>query len=858
MRKIILLFLLFQFLFFPCFGQVVINEIMYNPSGDDTKHEWIEIYNKGSTEVNITGWKFYEDDTNHKLNLTQGSWIISARGYAVIADDADQFLLDYSDYNGTLFDSSFSLHNTGETIAIKEGSSGPIVDSVTYNESNGWKEAKDGNSLQRINPSQNLSNNSTNWIAFPPSPGKRNFYNTTYFEILDISFPKQNFVNNIIKFNLTILNRGIKNGTRNVSFTINTSSTIYSNTTQVYMNETSLKTILFNWTPNLTGNYTICSEANNSLCKKFVVLPLQNASISLNIAKENKKIIFYTNISNASCTIDYNISISDFIIDSGRIEKESFKNATLDIGFGKFKVCANMTVHNFNDINSSDNLICKNITITPENKRYRIRVWIDKEKYELNDTIKWIVQLFLPENKNNSGNLTLKLGKNRKSGSGFNYFDTLYENNSFNISENGTTIFGNFTIPENYIEGIYKIRAKFKYGLDYLDSSDNGIFWLNGLKDLGELNFSLIGKIPEEAKFGEFLSIPLIINSNNENGEIKLKAGINKYLNEDKTKYPYISLPISLNLERGKTYYLVLPLLIDPNCNNKYKNGKYRAVLYIDKKPYELFNLSISGKTGNLCQYISRSSSRTKFEEQLEILEIEILNKTKEAARNQEFTTAIKLKNKANKKITFEIYSYAYNGKECITGSWTANKEKVSLNKGEERIINLTNKIKKDAKPGEYIFRIRAKINHKTFDLTDKIRVIKEIVENKTEERTIIAKENPELKIWNDTKLRINLSNCSNCRMIIVGPNTTIITNRKYRVFEDFGKYEIFVIKDKLILNRTYIWSKEQNFSNKLEESNKITGNFMEVKQKNLFNNFVSSLKNFISSLINLMEKSIK
>jgi len=816
--------------------------------------EWIEIYNPKNLTLNLSEWKINVSGDIYNItceNIPHCNLTTSSTYFIVIWKKAN--ISAITNNSITYFNSSGSgrywLANRGEEIILLNGTK--KINNITYPDFSST--SKKGKTWQR------LLNNS--WIPFPPSPGKRNFYNTTYFEIFDISFPKQNFVNNIIKFNLTILNRGIKNVT-NISFTINTSSTIYSNTTQVYMNETSLKTILFNWTPNLTGNYTICSEANNTLCKKFVVLPLQNASISLNIAKENKKIIFYTNISNASCTIDYNVSISDFIIDSGRIEKESFKNVTLDIGFGKFKVCANMTVHNFNDINSSDNLICKNITITPENKRYRIRVWIDKEKYELNDTIKWIVQLFLPENKNNSGNLTLKLGKNRKSGSGFNYFKTpVYENNSFNISENGTTIFGNFTIPENYIEGIYKIRAKFKYGSgkwDYLDSSDNGIFWLNGLKDLGDLNFSLIGKIPEEAKFGEFLSIPLIINSNNENGEIKLKAGINKYLNEDKTKYPYISLPISLNLERGKTYYLVLPLLIDPNCNNKYKNGKYRAVLYIDKKHYELFNLSISGKTGNLCQYISRSSSRTKSEEQLEILEIEILNKTKKVKRNQEFKTTIKLKNKANKKINFEIYSYAYNGKECITGSWTANKEKVSLNKGEEKIINLTNKIKKDAKPGEYIFRIKAKINHKTLDLTDKIRVIKEIIENKTEERTSIAKENPKLKIWNDTKLRINLSNCSNCRMIIVGPNTTIITNKKYRVFEDFGKYEIFVIKDKLILNRTYIWSKEQNFSKNLEESNKITGSFMKVKQKNLFDKFVSSLKNFISSLVNLMEKSIK
>ena len=34
---------------------VVINEFLYDPAGTDTGHEWIELYNSGST-VDISGW----------------------------------------------------------------------------------------------------------------------------------------------------------------------------------------------------------------------------------------------------------------------------------------------------------------------------------------------------------------------------------------------------------------------------------------------------------------------------------------------------------------------------------------------------------------------------------------------------------------------------------------------------------------------------------------------------------------------------------------------------------------------------------------------------------------------------------
>lgn len=145
----------------PQFYPVVINEIMYDISGADEGREWIEIFNSGSQPVDLTNWKFYENQTNHSLTLGQGSMSLLAGGYAVIASDPDKFLVDHPGYNGTILKSSFSLSNAGETIAIKNGDL--LIDEVIYSSTLGAN--GDGKSLQKIN---------NNWLASLPTPGREN------------------------------------------------------------------------------------------------------------------------------------------------------------------------------------------------------------------------------------------------------------------------------------------------------------------------------------------------------------------------------------------------------------------------------------------------------------------------------------------------------------------------------------------------------------------------------------------------------------------------------------------------------------------------------------------------------------
>src|SRR3989344_609557 len=107
------------FLISTASANIVINEIMYNPSGSDTNREWIEIYNNANISVNLTNWKFLEANVDHSLKLGQGKMIIPPRAYAVIVQNISVFLKDHKNYSGTIIDASFSLSNTGEYIALK-------------------------------------------------------------------------------------------------------------------------------------------------------------------------------------------------------------------------------------------------------------------------------------------------------------------------------------------------------------------------------------------------------------------------------------------------------------------------------------------------------------------------------------------------------------------------------------------------------------------------------------------------------------------------------------------------------------------------------------------------------------------
>ena len=112
------------------FAEVRVTEIMYDLSGSDAGREWIEVYNDSSQSIDLATWKLYEADVNHAISSSHES-SFPPGSYAIIADNPEKFLADYPNFGGHLFDSSFSLSNSGEYLEIRD-ETGTTVDSIEY------------------------------------------------------------------------------------------------------------------------------------------------------------------------------------------------------------------------------------------------------------------------------------------------------------------------------------------------------------------------------------------------------------------------------------------------------------------------------------------------------------------------------------------------------------------------------------------------------------------------------------------------------------------------------------------------------------------------------------------------------
>ncbi len=297
---------------------ISINEIMHNPNGTDTGHEWVEVYNNDSDIYNLTGWKLNTGNTDHTLNPPpanggQGTMILNPGGYLVIAQDAILFLADYSNYTGPVIDSSWSdlLNSANETVWIKNSTE--IFDNITYS-----PVSAEGKTICIINSS---------FAECEPTPGAVNKpkinqqtnqtnttqQNTTLICNLELSIGTNSVVYEIgtINFNL-IVNDTTCNNTMHNSTVNYFVEDIFGNFVKSPMEVTSellcTKTIGRQWTPDgITGSEayyikaslvsTGCNDtdvSNNNASKVIVVKgssPQFDSSInitSVNVGSDNE------------------------------------------------------------------------------------------------------------------------------------------------------------------------------------------------------------------------------------------------------------------------------------------------------------------------------------------------------------------------------------------------------------------------------------------------------------------------------------------------------------------------------------------------------------------------------------------
>src|SRR5204863_6972397 len=111
---------------------IVINEIMYHPASGIPLEEFIELYNKGTTTVNLGGWRFKQG-----VKFTVPTLTIVPGGYLVVASDLATFQSKYPGVNNVIGGWVGTLSNSDEDLELVDGA-GKEIDGIHYASTGDW------------------------------------------------------------------------------------------------------------------------------------------------------------------------------------------------------------------------------------------------------------------------------------------------------------------------------------------------------------------------------------------------------------------------------------------------------------------------------------------------------------------------------------------------------------------------------------------------------------------------------------------------------------------------------------------------------------------------------------------------
>jgi hypothetical protein len=132
---------------------VVINEILFDPPSNEPACEFVELYNRGTAAVDVSGWRFVN---GVDFTMPPGT-TIPRDGYLVVAADAAWMRATYGPIP-VVGDWEGRLSNQGELVRLAD-QWGNLVDEVDYLSGGNWPHWTngDGSSMELQNPSMDNS-----------------------------------------------------------------------------------------------------------------------------------------------------------------------------------------------------------------------------------------------------------------------------------------------------------------------------------------------------------------------------------------------------------------------------------------------------------------------------------------------------------------------------------------------------------------------------------------------------------------------------------------------------------------------------------------------------------------------------
>lgn len=359
-------------------GQIIINEIMYRPSGGQA--EWIELHNPTEQQVNLQLWQFSDANTNSKISITDSVLSVPGNSYLVVSEDSTiyqafpaipcQVIIPPQGFP--------ALNNTGDQIFLYDPIAA-IIDFVQYEASWG---SEAGVSLERRRDDAD-SNDPANWALseniYCGTPGFENSISPGSYdlELTDVTFtPLHPFPGVELAISVEIANIGrfalseyqiscFMDLDQDQLFQeeelIGESQFISHN---LYPNESTIVTISF--VPTEPGSFLIRSEvfaeldsrtANNSITK-VMSIGFEKGSLVINE-------IMYSPLSGQPEWIevynphDFSIDVQNWTISDSDTSNQQYVTADhVQMTSESFLIiCADSSIQNYFDLNNSPLLI---------------------------------------------------------------------------------------------------------------------------------------------------------------------------------------------------------------------------------------------------------------------------------------------------------------------------------------------------------------------------------------------------------------------------------------------------------------------------------------------------------------------
>lgn len=157
------------------YEDVLINEISFNNEASDDPGDWIEIYNKGNFDIDISGWKITDADPNHQFIFAANTWL-KANEYMVVANDLTKMKAIFGSMKHLEGPFGFGLGNTVDAVRLYSRAN-QLIDEVNYSNSEPWPSYAFNElwSLELINPAKDNSS-PLSWVLSEKNgtPGMRN------------------------------------------------------------------------------------------------------------------------------------------------------------------------------------------------------------------------------------------------------------------------------------------------------------------------------------------------------------------------------------------------------------------------------------------------------------------------------------------------------------------------------------------------------------------------------------------------------------------------------------------------------------------------------------------------------------